>query len=50
MKGEAITFSIWRGSVRHHYRGQVKGNVMSGMVNLDGREAKWQAERTAAIK
>lgn len=50
VKGEAITFSIWRGSVRHHYRGQVKGNVMSGMVNLDGREAKWQAERTAAIK
>ena len=45
VKGEAITFSIWRGSVRHHYRGQVKGNVMSGMVNLDGREAKWQAER-----
>ena len=37
--------SIWRGSVRHHYRGQVKGNVMGGMVNLDGREAKWQAER-----
>jgi len=45
VKGEAITFSIWRGSVRHHYRGQVKGNVMGGMVNLDGREAKWQAER-----
>lgn len=45
VKGEAITFSIWRGSVRHHYRGQVKGNAMSGMVNLDGREAKWQAER-----
>jgi phospholipid N-methyltransferase len=47
VKGEAITFSIWRGSVRHHYRGQVKGNVMSGMVNLDGREAKWQAERVS---
>ncbi len=45
VKGEAITFSIWSGSVRHHYRGQVKDNAMSGMVNLDGREAKWQAVR-----
>ena len=45
VKGEAISFSIWNGSVRHHYRGQVKGNTMSGMVNLDGREAKWQAVR-----
>ena len=50
VKGEAITFSIWRGSVRHHYRGQVKGGVMSGMVNLDGREAKWQAERATPFK
>ncbi len=46
LKGEAITFSIWRDAARHHYRGQVKGGVMSGMVNLDGREAQWRAERT----
>lgn len=53
VKGESITFSIWRGSVRHHFRGQVKGGVnatMSGMVNLDGREAKWQAERATPFK
>ena len=48
VKGEAITFSIWNGSVRHHYRGQVNGNAMSGMVNLDGREAKWQALRVVS--
>lgn len=47
VKGEEITFSIWNGSVRHHYRGKVKGNAMGGMVNLDGREARWQAARTA---
>lgn len=45
VKGEDITFSIWNGSVRHHYRGKVKGNTISGMVNLDGREARWQAVR-----
>ncbi len=45
VKGEAITFSIWNGSVRHHYRGTVRGGVMGGMVNLDGKEAKWQAVR-----
>ena len=39
VKGEDITFSIWHGSVRHHYRGKVKGGAMGGMVNLDGREA-----------
>ena len=50
VKGEAITFSIWNGSVRHHYRGQVKGTGMSGTVNLDGREARWQAQRTGALK
>ncbi len=48
VKGEAITFSIWNGSVRHHYRGQVNGSAMSGMVNLDGREAKWQAARAVS--
>jgi hypothetical protein len=46
VKGEDISFSIWNGSVRHHYRGKVKGNTMSGMVNLDGREARWQAARS----
>lgn len=46
VKGEDITFSIWNGSVRHHYRGKVKGDTMSGMVNLDGREARWQAARS----
>ncbi len=50
VKGEAITFSIWNGAVRHHYRGRVKGSTMSGMVNLDGREAQWQAARTSAFK
>ena len=45
VKGEDITFSIWNGAVRHHYRGKVKGNGMGGMVNLDGKEAKWQAAR-----
>jgi len=43
--GEDITFSIWNGGVRHHYRGKVKGNAMGGMVNLDGKEARWQAAR-----
>lgn len=47
VKGEDITFSIWNGSARHHYRGKVKGNTMSGMVNLDGREARWQAARAS---
>jgi phospholipid N-methyltransferase len=47
LKGDNITFSIWSGSVRHHYRGKVKGGAMGGMVNLDGREAKWQAARTS---
>ncbi len=50
VKGEDITFSIWNGSVRHHYRGKVKGASMSGMVNLDGREARWQAARTSSQK
>jgi phospholipid N-methyltransferase len=59
VKGEDITFSIWNGSVRHHYRGKVKGGAtatmgttgtMSGMVNLDGREARWQATRAGASK
>lgn len=45
VKGEDISFSIWNGSVRHHYRGKVKGNTMGGMVNMDGREARWQAVR-----
>jgi phospholipid N-methyltransferase len=47
VQGEAITFSIWSGSVRHHYRGRVKGDSMSGSVNLDGHEARWQATRIA---
>ena len=50
VKGEAITFSIWNGAVRHHYRGRVKGSTMSGTVNLDGREAKWQAARASVFK
>jgi hypothetical protein len=45
VKGEDISFSIWNGPVRHHYLGKVKGGAMSGMVNLDGREARWQAAR-----
>ncbi len=45
VKGEDIMFSIWKGSVRHHYRGKVRGESMSGTVNLDGREARWQAQR-----
>ncbi|HTE14211.1 MAG TPA: methyltransferase domain-containing protein [Burkholderiales bacterium] len=47
VKGEDITFSIWNGSVRHHYRGKVRGGAMSGMVNLNGREARWQAARAS---
>ena len=50
VKGEDITFSIWNGSARHHYRGKVKGNMMNGMVNLNGREARWQAARGNADK
>jgi phospholipid N-methyltransferase len=50
VKGEAITFSIWNGGVRHHYRGQVKGASMSGTVNLDGREGRWQAVRARAVR
>lgn len=50
VKGEAITFSIWNGSTRHHFRGQVKGGNMSGTVNLDGREGKWQAVKTRVFK
>ena len=50
VKGEDITFSIWNGSVRHHYRGRVKGGVMSGTVNLDGREGRWQAARAGGFK
>lgn len=45
VNGEEITFSIWNGGARHHYRGRVNGNAMGGMVNLDGKEAKWQAAR-----
>ena len=45
VKGEAITFSIWNGATRYHFRGKVSGNAMGGMVNLNGREAKWQATR-----
>lgn len=47
--GEDITFSIWNDGARHHYRGKVKGDAMSGTVNLDGKEAKWQAVR-ASVK
>lgn len=50
VKGEDITFSIWNGSIRHHYRGRVKGNAMSGTVNLNGREARWQAVRESTLK
>lgn len=51
MSGEDISFSIWSGaSVRHHYRGTVKGGAMSGVVNLDGKDAQWQAERVAVSK
>lgn len=46
VRGEEISFSIWNGSVRHHYRGRVKDGAMSGVVNLDGRDAKWQAMRS----
>lgn len=45
VKGEDITFSIWNGSIRHHYRGRVKGDAIAGVVNLNGRDAKWQAVR-----
>lgn len=48
VNGENISFSIWQGAVRHHYRGRVKGGVMSGEVNLNGRDARWQATRIAA--
>jgi phospholipid N-methyltransferase len=47
VKGDDISFSIWNGGARHHYRGKVKGNAMGGMVNLDGKEAKWQATRAS---
>ena len=50
VKGEDITFSIWSGSARHHYRGRVKGGAMSGVVNLDGREGRWQAARASTFK
>jgi phospholipid N-methyltransferase len=50
VKGEDITFSIWNGSVRHHYRGKVRDGAMSGTVNLNGKEAAWQAARTTAKK
>lgn len=47
VKGETISFSIWNGPARQHYRGKVKGGAMSGLVNLDGKEAKWQAVRAS---
>jgi phospholipid N-methyltransferase len=50
VKGDNISFSIWNGSIRHHYRGKVQGNSMGGMVNLNGREAKWQAARAAPFR
>ncbi len=50
VKGEDISFSIWNGPARHHYRGKVKGNAMSGVVNQDGRDAQWQAVRVADKK
>ena len=50
VKGDAISFSIWNGSIRHHYRGKVQGNTMSGMVNLNGREAKWQAIKATPFR
>ena len=50
VKGEDITFSIWNGGVRHHYRGKAKGNAMSGTVNLNGKEARWQAVRATVQK
>ncbi|MBM3342790.1 MAG: methyltransferase domain-containing protein [Betaproteobacteria bacterium] len=45
VKGESISFSIWHGGARHHYRGRVNGNAMSGVVNVNGRDTKWQALR-----
>ena len=50
VKGDAISFSIWNGSIRHHYRGKVHGSSMSGMVNLNGREAKWQAVKATPFR
>jgi len=50
VKGEDISFSIWNGGARHHYRGRVKDNVMSGVVNLNGKEARWQAVRVVTQK
>ena len=50
VKGDNISFSIWNGSVRHHYRGKVQGNTMNGMVNLNGREAKWQAVKASPFR
>lgn len=50
VKGADISFSIWNGSVRHHYRGRVQGASMSGVVNLDGREGRWQAVRTTTFR
>lgn len=47
VKGEDISFSIWSGGVRHHYRGRVKDGTMSGVVNLNGKDASWQAVRVA---
>jgi phospholipid N-methyltransferase len=47
VNGEDISFSIWNGPARQHYRGKVKGGAMSGLVNLDGKEAKWQAVRAS---
>ena len=48
VKGEDIMFSIWHGSARQHFRGKVHGASMSGTVNLNGREAHWQAHRTSS--
>ena len=48
VNGEDISFSIWNGAARHHYRGKVKGNTMSGVVNRDGRDARWQAARAVS--
>jgi hypothetical protein len=49
-QGEDIAFSIRNGSVRHHCRGKIKVDIMSGMVNLDVRKARWQAAHSGVQK
>lgn len=50
LRGQEMSFSIWQNGARHHYRGRVSGDTISGTVNLNGKDARWQAARVVDKK